>query len=89
MVYKAVKDALLGYFIWTSIHWTVTNVYSKTCTPFSYTGFISTFFMTQTFYCDTLHWLSCFSHNTMGNALATTTSFLMIRLCNSYNYAKK
>ena len=65
------------YVIWILVHYFITYVYIKVCTPMSFTGFLYSPFMAMTPYCKALQWLfniSVTSINTMWMVLGAWLS---------------
>ena len=84
------KEGIFGFIAWTGIHWGISNLYVRVCTPMSGLGFLQTLYLSQSGYCNAFRW----AHHTSASAMDQTFSIIlawsMLRLsCYTINYKKK
>ena len=77
---RIVKESLLGYVAWTGVHWVVSNMYVKMCTPYSGWGLVQTLYLSQSPGCNMFRWASHISANTMDQAFTLSASWCLLRL---------
>lgn len=66
------REAVMGYMGWTCLHWLASNSYAKFCTPCTGWGFLQTFYLTQSSYCNVARWF----HTTTAEIMTHTTSVM-------------
>ena len=84
------KDGLIAYVSWTGIHWLTSNLYVKICTPLSGIGFIQTFYLSQSSYCNAFRWVNNITASAMDGAFSIVLTWSVYRLASySVNYRGK
>ena len=71
--------SFLGCYVFCStIHWFLSNMYTKVCTPVSFSGMLKTLLLTQTPTCQLLSYINTYSFYLMNQSVTYALSLMMV-----------
>lgn len=56
MYKKRIIHIFLFYFMWITLHYTASHLYSQYCTPANFIGFLISPFLSENHFCSGLRW---------------------------------